>query len=75
MKASITFKLVSSSFLQTSWWICEFNLRDVEGDALRYAPMNVASCHIKADAMPASKGKILISQVDILTTEFMPISE
>jgi len=51
------------------------NLRDVELDALRYAPMNVAFCHTKADAMPASKGKTLVSEADFLTAEFMPISK
>jgi len=75
MKASITSKLVSSSSRQTSWWISGFNLGNVELDALRYAPMNVAFCHIKADSMPASKGKTWISEADVLTAEFMPRSK
>jgi hypothetical protein len=37
--------------------------------------MDVASRHIKADAMTASKGKILFSGADIITAEFMPISK
>jgi hypothetical protein len=37
--------------------------------------MNVAFCYTKADAMPASKGKTLISETDFLTAEFMPISK
>jgi len=36
--------------------------------------MNVPLCHIEADAMTASKGKILIPEANILTAKFVSIS-
>ena len=51
------------------------DLRDIKLDPLRNAPVDVSFCAVEADAVLASKGKILFLEPKFLTAEFMPRSK
>jgi len=49
------------------------DLRDINIDALRNAPMDFSFCGAKADAMLTDKGKFLIPDLNLLTAKCMPM--